>query len=771
MTPQQLQRAAGVDFSILLVEDNPADARLVREYLREEHDDEIAVTHATKLREALTFLETQNFNAILLDLSLPDSQGLETFVRARAGASRVPIVVLTGLADEQVAASAVREGAQDYLVKGQVDGRALYQSLRYAVERYAVTAQLGLSERRYRSLVEGSIQGILIHAGGTIRFANPAFARMLGAPGADALEGTSIWTFIDPDDRARLEQFVEARSRGTPDAVRFEVRCIRHDGTRIWLDCITSPVVWDDEPAVLETVVDITARKQMEADLRVSEERFRLLADHINEAFIITELPSFRPIYLSGAWEQIWGRPTQEAFDDQTLWFHTIHPDDRQGVLDNQIRIAAGEPTVDVFRIERPDRSWCWIRTRAFPVRSQNGQVQRMVALAEDITETRRSDEELQQSQKMEAIGRLAGGIAHDFNNLLSAILGFSDLLLEDLGADHPSHPDVDQIRQAARTAETLTRQLLAFSRRQILQPQDVDLNDAVRSVQNLLRRALGKSIALDVRLADSLGRIRADAGQMEQVVMNLILNARDAMPGGGRLTIETLNVAPEGADTPQAETPHVMLVVSDTGTGMDEETMKRVFEPFFTTKGTGKGTGLGLATVYGIVKQNQGAIQVESTVGVGSTFRVSFPVTNLPELRRPNLVPTTEAGGGTETILVVDDQQDVRAVVGEILRRHGYTVLEAGSGPQAIGLAASYRERIHLVLTDMQMPDMGGHELADRLVASLPGLRVVYMSSFTNDQRLAEGVRDATLAFVQKPFTPAVLLGTIREALGTPKD
>jgi PAS domain S-box-containing protein len=638
------------DLSVLVVEDDPDYAELVRAMLSSEGGERaVEVTHASRLRDAMEFLESQQFSAVLLDLTLPDSEGLDTFVRARAHAPTAPIVVLTGLADEAVAAHAVRHGAQDYLVKGRVDSSTLYQSVRYAVERYAVTEQL-----------------------------------------------------------------------------------------------------------------------------RQSEERFRQLAENIKEAFVIADLPGSRAAYVSSAWSEIWGRPSEDAYRSPNIWLESIHADDATGMMESQNAVSRGERATIVYRISRPAGGLRWIRARVFPVFDHNGAVYRMVGLAEDITEIRQTEEQLQQAQKMEAVGRLAGGIAHDFNNLLSVILGFTELVQSSLGEQHPSSNDVEQIRQAANSAANLTRQLLAFSRRQILQPQTIDLNDVLRRVHSLLHRVIGEDVSLTVRLTEGLDRISADPGQIEQVIVNLAVNARDAMPEGGHLTIETANVF---FDQHYAEQhveasvgPHVMIAVSDNGMGMDEATQKRLFEPFFTTKGAGKGTGLGLATVYGIVRQSRGTIWVYSEQGVGTTFKIYFPAVEAPATPLAVADAQPELRGGSETVLVAEDQPELRAIACQILRRYGYSVIEASNGNSALSKARAYHGPIHVLLTDVVMPGMGGRQLAELLADERPEMHPIFMSGYTDDTVLRHGFLDSALAFIQKPFTPAALLRKVREVIdGTP--
>jgi CheY-like chemotaxis protein len=367
----------------------------------------------------------------------------------------------------------------------------------------------------------------------------------------------------------------------------------------------------------------------------------------------------------------------------------------------------------------------------------------------------------------MEAIGRLAGGIAHDFNNLLTAIGGYTDLILARVD-DEVLRGHADEVKKASDRAASLTRQLLAFSRRQMLEPRNVDMNAIVENMDKMLRRLIGADIELVVERCADLGTVRADPGQMEQVIMNLAVNARDAMPGGGRLHLETANVE-RGDPTRHAQVPdgdYVRLTLRDTGSGMDEITLSRIFEPFFTTKAEGKGTGLGLSMVYGIVKQSGGWIWVTSAVGRGTAFDIYLPrvtgACDAPEVRRPAPAPTR----GTETVLLVEDEDQVRDLAREVLQMNGYTVLEAPHGAEAVRICEQYRDRIDLVLTDMIMPQMNGRELFERLSVQRPGLRVLYMSGYTDQAVIGEGLLDEGAAYLQKPFTLDGLAQKIREVL-----
>jgi two-component system cell cycle sensor histidine kinase/response regulator CckA len=381
-------------------------------------------------------------------------------------------------------------------------------------------------------------------------------------------------------------------------------------------------------------------------------------------------------------------------------------------------------------------------------------------------------EEQLRQAQKMEAVGRLAGGVAHDFNNLLSIVLSYSDLILAQLEAESHFRPDIEEIRRAGTRAAELTRQLLAFSRQQVLKSRRLDLNDVLVGMERMLPRLLGEHIEIAFRKAAGLHPVKADPSQLDQVLMNLVINARDAMPGGGKLTIETANVildpqyASEHLDARPG--PHVMLAVSDTGVGMDRDTLGRIFEPFFTTKETGRGTGLGLSTVFGIVKQSGGSLWVYSEPGQGSTFKIYLPVVEgVADAPRPPLV----AGDlhGHETVLLVEDEEQVRTLASHLLRRLGYHVLEASRAAQALALAADHDGEIDLLLTDVIMPEMGGRELAEKLLVERPETRVLFMSGYTDDAIVHHGVLDEGMEFLQKPLTPDTLARRVREVLTAP--
>ena len=509
-------------------------------------------------------------------------------------------------------------------------------------------------------------------------------------------------------------------------------------------------------------------RRQAEAALRASEERFRALVENSSDVLLLLDAQA-RIIYVTPSSTRHLGWTPDELL--QRSAFDFLHPDDRAeiGARTAEAIQKPGQPVTAEVRFQHSDGDYRFMEGVGVN-RLNDPSVRAIVVNARDTSDRRRLAEQLRMSQKMEAVGQLAGGVAHDFNNLLTAILGYCSLMLDDIPREDPLRADLEEIRSAGERAASLTRQLLAFSRRQMLQPHVIDINTLVTQLEKLLRRLISEDVVLVTALAPGLLPVKVDPSSIEQVLVNLAVNARDAMPAGGRLTIETANVELDSAyastHVPVIPGPYVMLAVSDTGEGMDAATRARVFEPFFTTKEQGKGSGLGLATVYGIVKQSGGYIWVYSEPALGTVFKVYFPQAEAPSTQTDAARGDSDAKEqGWETVLLVEDEDAVRALAREVLRRHGYVVLEARHGVDALHLAERHTEDIQLMITDMVMPHLSGRELAERLCTVRPATKVLFMSGYT-DHALMHGELTPGSAFLQKPFTPETFARKVRAVL-----
>jgi PAS domain S-box-containing protein len=542
----------------------------------------------------------------------------------------------------------------------------------------------------------------------------------------------------------------------------------RKDGGVFPVSYTASPIITEGE--VVGAVLafhDIAERQRAEEALRESEERYRDLVENAHDIIYEHELEG-NYTSTNKAGEQITGYSSEETLKLNLA--QTVAPEYLEKAQQMFRRKLAGEK-ITAYELEiitkRGKQVAVEVNTRLV---YQNGVPMGVQGIARDVTERKQLEEQLRRSQKLEAVGQLAGGVAHDFNNLLTVINGYSDLLLRKLGEGDAMRLNVEEIKKAGERAAALTRQLLAFSRKQVLQPKVLKLNAVVADIEKMLRRLIGEDIDLLTVLEPSLGQIKADPGQIEQVILNLAVNARDAMPQGGKITIETRNVHLDNEyarkHTLIRGGHYVMLVISDTGTGMDSDTQARIFEPFFTTKSQGKGTGLGLSTVYGIVKQSEGNIWVYSEIGKGTSFKVYLP--RVDEVVQSDAAPESLAGlpQGQETVLLTEDEEPVRRLIRTILEMNGYQVLEATNGDEALSTYSEHKGRLDLIVTDVVMPNMSGPELARTLELLSPGIKVLYLSGYTDDAIVRHGLLDQKMAFLQKPFTPDALLRKVREVL-----
>jgi PAS domain S-box-containing protein len=773
------------------------------------------------------------------------------------------------------------------------------------------------NEDHYRILVEGIMDHaiFMLDREGTVVSWNKGAERIKGYS-SDEIIGQHFSRFYSPQDVAMREPWKAldiAKSDG-----RFEEEGwrIRKDGSRIWARVVITALTDPQGNLVgfAEITRDITERrKRVEAEAayrqelqlansklslqrhaletRDRDERFRQLADNIDEVFFVLDAQFEHTLYINPAYERLWGRSCGSLYENPASFLEAVPDDDRVRLMEFIRRVQQGEQAGNIeHRVVRPDGSVRWVVSHAVAIRNEQGEIYRVSGVALDITESREAqlgfkeiaeryrkltetsfdaidvsengfvreanrgfvnmfgyermedvigrpiadfiaaesldevarrvadglegtyelvgkrkdgkkilleatgsahtiggrparitalrdmtekrmlEDQFRQAQKMEAVGRLAGGVAHDFNNLLTVIMSYTEMLIEGMSPQDPRVEDLDQIRKAALAAASLTRQLLAFSRQQVIEPRLVNLSEIVSMSQKMLNRLIGDDIDVVTTLTSEPVAVLIDPGQLEQVIMNLAVNARDAMPQGGKLMLETAGVKmdAEFAQDHWADNPgrFAMLAVTDTGAGMDGPTLARIFEPFFTTKEIGKGTGLGLATVYGIVKQSNGFIRVESEPGKGTTFRIYLPLIDKPAERYRDRSEVARLERGTETILLTEDAAAVRVAARQILERLGYTVLEAPSGRDALTIAKKRTAPIHLLLTDVVMPEMSGRELTEQFVLLRPDAKVLYMSGYTDDSIVRHGILRPGIAYLQKPFSPDTLARKVREVL-----
>jgi len=637
-------------------------------------------------------------------------------------------------------------------------------------ERKQSEQALRASEARYRLLFEANLAGILrTTIDGCVLECNEAFARMLGYNShaeVSALKASDF--YYRASDRDEILARLQERKALTQQEICFR----RRDGGPVWTLANFSLVAPSEEGgplSIISTTVDVSERKRSREELRESQQRFAAFMRHLPGVAFMKNRQGQYVFYNEAAQglfhldpDDFLGKTDHEAWPEEYANRFVAH--DLEVVRTKKLAENV-EPIPHKHGVHQ------WLIYR-FPILDENEDVQFIGGVGIDITERRQLEDQLRQSQKMEAVGRLAGGVAHDFNNLLTVISGYGHMILRDLPGEDPLQGCVEEVLKAASRATSLTNQLLAFSRRQVIQPKVLDLNALVANMDRMLRRVIGEHIELETVLSPGLGSVRADAGQLEQVIINLAVNARDAMAEGGKLSIRTSNVEVARSSRLHADVrpgSYVSLTVSDTGKGMDAEIMVHLFEPFYTSKETGKGTGLGLSTVYGIVKQSGGEIVVESKPGHGATFTIYLPRITDPAQIAPPLDAQPAVRAGTETILLVEDELGVRQLVCEMLQRLGYRILPAGSGTEAIRLFEQHRGSIDLLVTDVIMPQMSGRELALRLKLQQPSLKVLYISGYTDDMLAHHRVLESNVFLLQKPFAPDELAKKLREVLDTP--
>ncbi len=610
---------------------------------------------------------------------------------------------------------------------------------------------------------------------------NDAFARAAGREVSD-FSGKNHFELY-PSKKGR-EVFSKAVENKTPEQ-KFARPYVFPDhperGVTYW-DWTLVPILNSREEVefLVLSLKNVTERQRAAQALRESEEKYRLLVKNI-PALVFKGYGDWTVDFFDNKIEAFTGYP-KEDFDSRKIkWSDLVLPEDLPGIQNVLTEALKGNKSYcREYRIRARDGKTLWIQERSQIIADPAGNLAYISGVFYDISSSketeealRKSEEQLLQAQKMEAIGRLAGGVAHDFNNLLTGIIGYAELLLGGLDPHDPRHREAEEIRKAGERAASLTRQLLAFSRKQILQPKRLNLNAVVRDMEKLLQRLIGEDIYLATDLEAGLGLVEADPSQIEQVIINLVVNARDAMPLGGKLNLETANVelgeSYTHRDVNFQAGPYVMLAVTDNGEGMDEETQAHIFEPFFTTKGANQGTGLGLSTVYGIVKQSGGYIWVYSEPKWGTTFKIYLPLAAASLEAERSLPEAAAPRQGWETVLLVEDEETVRDLAAEALHQNGYQVLPAANAEEALAVCESYQEPIHLLLTDVVMPGMSGRHLAEKLCALYPNLKVLYMSGYAENAISHHGVLDPGIAFLAKPFPINTLVNRVRQVLDLP--
>jgi len=895
---------------ILLIEDNPGDAELIEDMLRGP-DARFELKCVERLSSGIVQINEDGFDIILLDLGLPDSTGLDTLLKLNAFRPKAPVIVLTGLADETVGTQAVKAGAQDYLIKGQITGNILVRAIRYAVERRLAAAALKESFEKYQTLIETTSTGYLvIDARGRVLDANREYVRLtgyemlseiLGRPVTDwtaewdlernsrevmecleqgcvrnleidyqgkngavtpieinatvlqTPEGTNILTLcrditerrkaqealkkseefnrsilesvdegfivIDRDYRIISANMAFTKQTGLELGVMIGKNCfeVSHHcdapcykegemcavkrvfdtgeshtvihthydlkGEPCYVETKAYPLTKDESGrvrTVIEILVDITERKKSEEELKKLSHQISLILNSTGEGIYGVDMNG-QVTFINPAGARMLGYKVDELLGRQShaTWHHhypdgTILPVEECGLYEVLKEGAPGSAENVVFW--KKDGTKLQVEYTSTPMLEADKLIGAVVTFRDmsgqllEEQERRKLEEQLRHSQKMEAVGTLAGGVAHDFNNILNVIIGYGTILLDRLRDDHLSREQLTEVLAAADKAANLTKRLLAFSRKQVVEMRPVSVNEIIAGMEKMLSRIIGEDISFTMELAPGKILTMADSGQLEQVLMNLVSNARDAMPNGGRLKISTEIMEMDEdyiATHGYGKTgPYALISVTDTGGGMDEETQKKIFEPFFTTKGIGEGTGLGLAIAYGIVKQHDGYVQVYSKEGEGTRLNILLPLIEEAAAVRPEVESTGSLKGGTEAILLAEDDGSLRKLSRIVLESFGYTVIAAENGEEAIDRFMENRDKIRLAILDMIMPGKSGREVCEAIKKESPLIKILFISGYTMDLIHREELRDQDVDFILKPISPKDLVKKVREAL-----
>jgi two-component system cell cycle sensor histidine kinase/response regulator CckA len=775
---------------VLMVEDNEDDAALLLRILQRGGYEPVSrqVANPTSMHAAL---QQERWDIILADWNLPQFSALFALEILKSQGLDLPLIIVSGTIGTETAALALKAGAHDFVAKQNLDRLVwtVERELREATDRRArrkAEVALAASEERLQLVGRATNDAVRdwdLSTNGI--WWNEGFFTLFGYQAEETDSGVESWyNRLHPEDKDRVIASCYAAINGGVTSWSEGYRFRRVNGT--YADVVDRGYIVRNVRGqalrLIGAMTDLSALRKAHAALQISQARVRTVLDSALDAIVgIDEHGTI--VDWNHRAEALFGWSFDEAHG-RSLSETIIPPDQRETHRKGFRRfLEAGESALLNKRVEmtawRRDETTFPVELSIVPL--QEDGTRRFYGFIADITDRRAAEEklrsaeeQLRQAQKMEAVGRFAGGVAHDFNNLLTVIMGHTDLVMSGLPTNAPTQGDLQEIRNAAERASWLTRQLLAFSRRQILAPQVLDLNELIENFEKMLHRIIGEDVAFKTHLAPVLPPIKADPGQIEQILMNLAVNARDAMPEGGHLTIETADVLLD-ASYPKKVVDvlpgrYVLLAVSDTGCGIDVETQKRIFEPFFTTKESGKGTGLGLSTVYGIVKQSNGFIWVYSEPGRGATFKVYLPTVDAEISPRKAKASSMQQQIGVETILLVEDDTALRTLAQRVLEQNRYTVLVASGLEEAGRTAEEHKGAIHLLLTDVIMPGGSGPDVAAHLVVRFPGLKVLYMSGYTGTVMAHQSLLEAGSPLLQKPYSPDALLQAVRAILDEPK-
>jgi PAS domain S-box-containing protein len=764
---------------VLYAEHHSLDIELTRRHM-ERHAAHMRLDAVTSAAEALRRLKAapNNYDVILLDYRLIGMNALELLRDIKQdGALSQPVVLVTGQGDEAVAVEALRLGAADYVVKRPGYLHELPATLENAFHRALLAREQAAlraseaSQRLREEALEAMPLGVLLSdEQRQIIYANPAFTLLTGFLSYEAVGRSCGFLQGAGTDRAtirKIHEALEARRSFEGELLNY-----RKDGTSFWNHLSITPVLDEHGNVVnfIGVLQDVTARRRAAEDLQASEERFRQIAENIQEAFWMTDPENHSLLYISPAYETIWGRRCADILKNPSDWLKAVHPDDRGRVASASKRQLQGNYD-EVYRVVRPDGTIRWVRDKAFPIRDQSGKVYRIVGTAEDVTETRKLEEQFMQAQKMEAIGTLAGGIAHDFNNILAAITGYAELIKMQVANDPQVGTYLTALLQASSRATSLVRQILAFSRQATHERHPIQLQLVVEESLRLLRATIPVTVAFETQMEEDAPWVLADATQLHQVMMNLGTNAAHAMAGGpGKLGVrlQKRDVTDHFARSTSRlhSGPYVVLSVSDTGCGMSAEVMERMFDPFFTTKAPGEGTGLGLAVVHGVMQTHEGEVLVKSEPGKGTTFELYFPAYQEAVEAAVGSDVTEIPRGRGERILFVDDEAPIMLVGRLMLEEIGYKVDGETEAPAALDRVQANPQGYDLVVTDLTMPEMTGLEFARRILAIRPDMPVILTTGYNatlTDSRIKElGIREMLL----KPLSMHSLGVALRRVL-----